>query len=226
MGELTKLFASARRLRKSKNAADGGRPLAGRNLALLRATPALGKPSNLHLAALELGARVAQLRFGEPLPSQREDLRSLARVLGRMYDAIDCATFDDCLIAEIERCASVPVFDGLDLDDHPVRALADLMTLQDEQPPHERKLQIDFDGDATVSRGAAFVRAANQLGYEVQLNAGGMAGPGTGIIRVDARTSANDWIFSTEKGNLDPESRVENYRCLMQAVLLRSLTRD
>ena len=63
----------------------GGGPDGGVDLVLRRG-------GALDQAAQEFGARIAELRFVETQESGRSDLPSLARLLGRMYDAIDSGT--------------------------------------------------------------------------------------------------------------------------------------
>jgi ornithine carbamoyltransferase len=135
-GKVLAVFAAARRLRTDARAGTVGQPLRGKNVALLLDTPPGEETSALHRAAQALGARVAEVRFTEPAASAsasasasgRDDIRTLARMLGRMYDAVDCGTLGPAAVRQIQQEAGVPVYAGLGRDDHPARTLADLMT--------------------------------------------------------------------------------------------------
>lgn len=67
--EILAIFAAARRLREDARAGTIGKPLHGKNLALLFDTPPGEATSALHRAAQELGARVSQVRFDDPAGS-------------------------------------------------------------------------------------------------------------------------------------------------------------
>lgn len=131
-GKVLAVFAAARRLRTDARAGTVGQPLRGKNVALLLDTPPGEETSALRRAAQALGARVAEVRFAEPAASAaesgRDDIRTLARMLGRMYDAVDCGTLGPAAVRQIQQEAGVPVYAGLGGDDHPARLLADLMT--------------------------------------------------------------------------------------------------
>ncbi len=106
---------------------DGDKPLLGKNLALLCRPPGAA-PSALQRAAADLGARVAHVDLGDPLPTESE-LLTIAQMLGRLYDAIDCGTMAPALVRQIDANSGVPVYPGLDGDAHPARALARLASL-------------------------------------------------------------------------------------------------
>ncbi|RZL92718.1 MAG: hypothetical protein EOP82_09265 [Variovorax sp.] len=219
------IFAAARRLRADAHAGTTPKPLRGKNLALLFVAPPGGQTSALHRAALELGARVAQVRFAEPTRSApaRDDIRALARMLGRMYDAIDCDTLPPATVRQIERTAGVPVYEGLGLDNHPAWALADLMTIHDHRPPAP-DTSILFLGDPQTTRGRAFVLAARELGFEVRLGDRGQAASNDATFVVDA-TRPPHWSLQGPNSPLDEARRSENHHCMMQAVLLETIVR-
>ena len=214
--DILAIFAVARRLRTDASEGRLGQPLRGKNLALLFETPPGGSQSALHRAALQLGARVAEVRFADPGGSAfvQDDLHGLARMLGRMYDAIDCAALAPATVRQIEREAGVPVYAGLGLDEHPARALADLMTLHEHRPT-PGALSIRFLGDPTAARARAFLRAAQELGWAQAQHA---------TFVVDAAHGSH-WALCGPAGPLDALARSENHRCMMQTLLLETIIR-
>ena len=60
------------------------------------------------------------------LPSTAQEVQSTARMLGRLYEAVECQGMDPALVASIGRHAGIPVFDGVATKDHPVGPLAEL----------------------------------------------------------------------------------------------------
>ncbi|MDM0056798.1 hypothetical protein [Variovorax fucosicus] len=213
--DILAIFAVARRLRADASAGTLGQPLRGKNLALLLETPPGEEQSALHRAALELGARVAEVRFADPggPAFARDGIRGLARMLGRMYDAIDCAALPPATVRQIELEAGVPVYAGLGLDDHPARALADLMTLCEHRPAPGASIR--FLGDPTTPRARAFLRAAREVGLAESEDA---------TLVVDAAHGSH-WSLSGPAGPLDALRRSENHRCMMQTLLLETIVK-
>lgn len=88
-------------------------------------------------AATELGARVAHVRPSLGSESSAEEIRHTARILGRLYDAVECQGMAPPLVKHIRSSAGVPVFDGMAIDSHPTARLAAL--LGEETPLADRR---------------------------------------------------------------------------------------
>jgi len=217
-------LAAAERLRTRERDGTAGQPLRGKNLALLLGPSPSGDISTLRRAAQDLGARVAEVRFTEPAKPapERDDVLALARMLGRMYDAVDCEALAPATARRIEQDAGVPVYHGLCLDEHPARVLADLMTLREHRSPPGGSML--FLGDAKTPRGSQFVSAARAAGFDVLVGSSGQPQSNDASFLVDARHSAH-WSLLASGRPLDEARRTENHRCVMQAVLLDSIVK-
>lgn len=134
------LLSRARSLQHT--ALNGPAPLllSGRNLGLLCEAPPGEAQARFRRAAEELGARVAVMRSGLSLRSTAQEVQDMARVLGRLYDALECHGLDTTLVARIGQHAGIPVFDGAATDDHPVHQLADLLGDSSSQADKRRFL--------------------------------------------------------------------------------------
>ena len=217
-------FATAQRLRANAQAGTGSQPLRGKNLALLLGALPEGDVATLRSAAQALGARVADLRFtrSQYPAAGRDDVGALARVLGRMYDAIDCEALPPADTLRIEQAAGVPVYCGLCLDEHQARILADLMTLHEHRSPPGASIR--FLGDPKTARGSRFVLAAREAGFEVLLDGQGDPASKDATFVVDARHSPR-WSLLAATGPLDEARRAENHRCVIQTVLLDTIVK-
>jgi len=98
-----------------------------------------GHPVFLSTADIQLGAK--------------ESVEDTARVLGRMFDAIQFRGFKQEHVELLARHAGVPVYNGLTDMYHPTQILADLMTVQ-EAFGALRGIRMAFVGDGrnNVSR--------------------------------------------------------------------------
>jgi len=82
----------------------------------------------------------------------KEALEDTARVLGRMFDAIEFRGFKQSTVEALARWSGVPVYNGLTDEWHPTQVLADLMTLEEELGSLAgRKLVFVGDGRNNVA---------------------------------------------------------------------------
>lgn len=166
------VLETARRLKQARLSGQGVTPLRGCNLALLNdAAPSDGAGSLRH-AALDLGAKVSHLRPSDAriVPDAADEATS--RMLGRLYDAIDCESMAPDLVARVAQGAGVPVFNGLGSHGHPTRVLAELLTMQDQcgGKPLD-SLSVCFVGDPRTPCGDALLHAAAATGMELRIAA-------------------------------------------------------
>ncbi|MDR3138176.1 MAG: ornithine carbamoyltransferase [Treponema sp.] len=83
----------------------------------------------------------------------KESLEDTARVLGRMFSAIQFRGFKQATAETLARYSGVPVYNGLTDDFHPTQALADIQTLEENfGPSRGKKLCFVGDGRNNVAR--------------------------------------------------------------------------
>jgi ornithine carbamoyltransferase len=83
----------------------------------------------------------------------KESLEDTARVLGRMFSAIQFRGFKQSTVETLAKYSGVPVYNGLTDDYHPTQALADIMTLEECFGKSEgKKLCFVGDGRNNVAR--------------------------------------------------------------------------
>jgi len=101
--------------------------MAGKQLALLSPECSDVLAQEFVQAATALGARVAFVQPGLDEHSSPSQIDALARVLGRLYDAVECQHLPAPLVQRIARSAGIPVFTGLATAEHPTATLVDEM---------------------------------------------------------------------------------------------------
>ena len=83
----------------------------------------------------------------------KESLEDTARVLGRMFSAIQFRGFRQSTAETLAKYSGIPVYNGLTDDYHPTQALADIMTLEECFGQSEgKKLCFVGDGRNNVAR--------------------------------------------------------------------------
>jgi ornithine carbamoyltransferase len=162
--EVLRLFELARRM---KAGAYRETPLAGKTLAMIFAKSSTRTRVSFEVGTYQLGghalflsARDIQLGRGEPIPDT-------ARVLSRYVNGIMIRTFDHAEVAELARCATIPVINGLTDLSHPCQVLADLFTVREALGGWEGK-RVAWVGDGN-NMANSWLEAAQVLGFELRL---------------------------------------------------------
>ncbi len=136
-GDSEVLLGNARLLQRA--AAPRQTLLRGKKLALLCESEEGADAILFREAAAELGAHVSHVRPRLGDLRQPEDLQHTARMLGRLYDGIECQGLAHDLVELVGREAGIPVYDGLASERHPTARLAAML---DVAQPAARQLVL------------------------------------------------------------------------------------
>jgi ornithine carbamoyltransferase len=79
----------------------------------------------------EEGGHPVFLSTGDIQLGAKESIEDTARVLGRMFDAVQFRGFSQKMVETLAEHSGIPVYNGLTDDFHPTQALADLMTVEE-----------------------------------------------------------------------------------------------
>lgn len=139
--QVAELLGRARALHGPANTLSPGTPLRGKYLALMCEDDELETAVLFRNAAMELGARVATIRSNLTVHSRSDEVEHTARVLGRLYDAIECQGMAAAVVSAIAHSAGIPVYDGLASDHHAITGLAALLGI-DAPPARQRVLLL------------------------------------------------------------------------------------
>lgn len=126
----------------------GNRPplLAGRTLAMIFQKPSLRTRVSFEAGMTRLGGHAIYLAPSDIKLGDRETTEDIALVLSRYADLIMARTFGHDIVADLARCATVPVINGLSDEEHPCQVLADLLTVYEKKGRLEG-LKLVFIGD-------------------------------------------------------------------------------
>lgn len=114
------LLRQARALARA--GAVGPQLLAGTQLALLSPNAQGEAALEFIEAAKALGAHVSFVQAGLDEGSSAAQIDATARMLGQLYDAVECQQLPVELVRRIARGAGIPVFAGLAMPAHPTGA--------------------------------------------------------------------------------------------------------
>lgn len=136
-GDRHSLIACARELKRAALAGGSAPLLRGRTIVLLCEQDDCAEALLFQRAALDLGARVTPIRPSAGGLASAADVARFARMLGRLYDAIECERLPAELVERIRRHAGIPVYGGIADPGHPGSVLAGL---PDGEPDDRRYL--------------------------------------------------------------------------------------
>ncbi len=167
--EIQYLLNLASQLKQQKKDGLEHQQLKGKNIALIFEKTSTRTRCAFEVAAYDQGAHVT---FIDPQSSQlghKESPRDTARVLGRMYDAIEYRGFSQHIIEQLAENARVPVWNGLTDDYHPTQVLADLLTMYEHAHKPLNQVAFCFMGDARNNMGRSLLVGGVKMGMDVRL---------------------------------------------------------
>ena len=169
--EIRHLLDLSRDLKRAKYAGTERPLLTGRNIALIFEKTSTRTRCAFEVAAYDQGAHVTYIDPASSQLGHKESVRDTARVLGRMYDAIEYRGFSQAVVEELAAYAGVPVFNGLTDEFHPTQMLADVLTMREhtDKPLHE--IAFAFVGDGRNNVANSLLLVAAKLGMDVRIGA-------------------------------------------------------
>ena len=143
--------------------------LKGKNIALIFEKSSTRTRVGFEVAAYDQGANVTYLGPSGSQMGYKETMKDTARVLGRVYDAIEYRGFGQEIVEELAQYAGVPVWNGLTDEFHPTQILADFLTMHEYTHKHLSDIQFCFLGDARNNMGHSLMVGAAKIGMNVRL---------------------------------------------------------
>jgi ornithine carbamoyltransferase len=182
--ELRFLLQLAGALKLAKYAGTEGARLAGKEIALIFEKTSTRTRSAFEVAAYDQGAHVTYLDPSGSQLGHKESIADTARVLGRMYDAIEYRGNRQADVEELAARAGVPVYNGLTDEWHPTQMLADFLTMRESGHQPYDAIAYAFVGDCRFNMGRSLLVMGALMGSDVRL--GGPAGlqPPTDVVAV------------------------------------------
>ena len=168
-GQIAGLVDLARELKRAKREGVRDRRLEGKNIALIFEKTSTRTRCAFEVAAYDLGMGVTYLDPGGSQIGHKESIKDTARVLGRMYDAIEYRGFDQKVVEDLAAYSGVPVYNGLTDASHPTQILADLMTMLEHGGKPLPRIAFAYLGDARNNMGSSLLLAGAKLGMDVRL---------------------------------------------------------
>ena len=163
------LLDLSRDLKRAKYAGTESARLTGKNIALIFEKTSTRTRCAFEVAAHDQGAHVTYLDSSGSQIGHKESIKDTARVLGRMFDAIEYRGFGQAVVEELARFSGVPVYNGLTDEFHPTQMLADVLTMLEFSDKSLHEITYCYIGDAHNNTGNSLMIVGAKLGMNVRL---------------------------------------------------------
>ncbi|ACS98466.1 ornithine carbamoyltransferase [Aggregatibacter aphrophilus NJ8700] len=167
--EIKYLLDLSRDLKRAKYAGTEQQKLKGKNIALIFEKTSTRTRCAFEVAAYDQGAQVTYIDPNSSQIGHKESMKDTARVLGRMYDAIEYRGFKQEIVDELAEYAGVPVFNGLTDEFHPTQMLADVLTMIENCDKPLSEIKYVYIGDARNNMGNSLLLIGAKLGMDVRI---------------------------------------------------------
>ena len=144
-----------------------GHPLRGQGTALIFEKPSNRTRHSMEMAVVQLGGHPIYTRGDEVGFDTRETVEDITRIMAGYHGVLAARVFDHAIVARMAAVSAVPVVNMLSDRSHPLQAVADTLTMQEDLGPLAGRI-VAYVGDYNnVARSLA--QACVMLGAHVRL---------------------------------------------------------
>ena len=163
--EIGYLINLAAKLKAEKKAGISHKLCQGKNIALIFEKTSTRTRCSFEVAAYDLGMGVTYLDPSGSQIGKKESTADTARVLGRIYDAIEYRGYAQKTVEDLAKYSGVPVLNGLTDDFHPTQILADFLTIKEKFGKLEG-IKLVYMGDARFNMGNSLMVGCAKMGLD------------------------------------------------------------
>lgn len=153
-------------LKAKKRMGIKGKSLEGKNIALIFEKPSTRTRCAFTVACVDEGGHPEYLGKDDIQLGYKESVEDTARVLGRMFDAIEFRGFSQQVVTDLAKFSGVPVYNGLTDEYHPTQILADFLTMQEHLGTLKGKKFV-FMGDGRNNMSNSLLIGCSKMGIDI-----------------------------------------------------------
>lgn len=191
-----------RALEGKQNAKVWGKPLAGKSVALLFEKPSTRTRVSFEVGVFELGGRPVVLSENDLQLSRGEEIADTARVMGRYVQAIMARVKSHKTLETLVAYAGIPIINGLSDKLHPCQALADFMTLRENNVRPGARLV--FCGDGSSNMAHSLIIGSAHYGLDIVVATPDSMLPDADVLtialKLGAKVSVTHDVYSAAEG--------------------------
>ena len=153
-------------LKAKKRMGIKGKSLEGKNIALIFEKPSTRTRCAFTVACVDEGGHPEYLGKDDIQLGYKESVEDTARILGRMFDAIEFRGFSQQVVTDLAKFSGVPVYNGLTDEYHPTQILADFLTMQEHLGTLKGKKFV-FMGDGRNNMSNSLLIGCSKMGIDI-----------------------------------------------------------
>jgi ornithine carbamoyltransferase len=189
--EWKSLLEKAAGLKAEKHISGPAHRLRGKSIALIFEKTSTRTRCAFEVAAADEGAHTTYLDPAGSQMGHKESVADTARVLGRMYDAIEYRGSAQSVVEELAAHAGVPVYNGLTDEWHPTQMLCDALTMREHTAKPDGDVAFAYLGDARNNVAHSLLVMGALMGMDVRIVAPLSLQPDDSVV-ASARGLAKD----------------------------------
>ncbi|MDR2784828.1 MAG: ornithine carbamoyltransferase [Treponema sp.] len=166
--EIRFLLDLAKQLKAGAKKGEGHQRFLGKTLAMIFEKRSTRTRCAFETAFGEEGGYPVFLSSADTQLGAKESLEDTARVLGRMFSAIQFRGFKQSTVETLAEYSGVPVYNGLTDSFHPTQVLADIMTLEESFGDSAGKT-LCFVGDGRNNVARSLLVICSKLGINFRI---------------------------------------------------------
>ncbi len=168
--EMQYLLDLSRDLKRAKYAGTETQRMRGKNVALIFEKTSTRTRCAFEVASYDQGAHVTYLDPASSQLGHKESASDTARVLSRMFDAIEFRGNAQTTVEELAEGSDVPVYNGLTNEWHPTQMLADFLTMSEHSDGKQiHDVAYCFMGDGRFNMGRSLLVMGAIMGSDVRI---------------------------------------------------------
>ena len=199
-GEIGDLLDLAVQVKQERGRGERNSRFSGYSLAMLFEKRSTRTRCAFETAFGEEGGAAVFLSTQDIHLGEKESIEDTARVLGRMFDAIQFRGFEQRSAEILSEYSGVPVYNGLTDKFHPTQGLADLMTIK-ERCGRLAGIRMCFVGDGRNNVANSLIVAASKAGINLTIATPDELRPDEDLVRElsgDSAVSGGRVVFVSD----------------------------
>jgi ornithine carbamoyltransferase len=205
--ELRSLLDLAAELKDARRRGTEEQRLVGKQIALIFEKTSTRTRTAFEVASHDQGAYVTYMGPEGSQIGHKESIADTAKVLGRLYDAIEFRGNSQGDVEELARHAQVPVYNGLTDEWHPTQMLADFLTMHEAARKEYSELVYAFLGDCRFNMARSLLVMGALMGSDVRLAGPAELHPPAEVVAIAQQIAARTGAKLTVTD--DPTAAVE-----------------
>jgi ornithine carbamoyltransferase len=141
----------------------------------------------------------------------KESVKDTARVLGRMFDAIEYRGYGQDIVETLALYSGVPVWNGLTDEFHPTQILADFMTMLEYSDKPLNLMKLCYLGDARNNMGNSLMVGSAKMGIDFRAAAPVECQPSPDLVKTCRKIAGKTGGRITITDNVQEAVREADY---------------